>query len=143
MEKVIKIGSQSVRLKSNGLALLTYKRNFGSELIADLFSIYKKGSGGQIDSDNVDIDALNPEAIYNIAYTFAKIADENIGARDEWLEQFDCFPIYDVAEEIIPFVTECITTDAKIKNQLATAGLKQTQRFSKPKKSFWQRRKRV
>lgn len=72
-----------------------------------------------------------------------KIADNNIGARDEWLASFDSFPISDVIEELIPLVIECITTDAKVKNQLATAGLNQKAKFSKRKKSFWLPRKRA
>lgn len=145
MEKTINIGNKPVRFKTNGLALLIYKRETGRDLIPDLFSLC--GGKKEIEDVNagksVDIEKLDVEAIMNIAYVFARIADNAIGARDEWLASFDSFPISDVIEELIPLVIECITTDAKVKNQLATAGLNQKAKFSKRKKSFWLPRKRA
>lgn len=145
MEKTINIGNKPVRFKTNGLALLTYKRETGRDLIPDLFSLC--GGKKEIEEVNagkfVDIEKLDVEAIMNIAYVFAQIADETIGSRDDWLKSFDSFPISDVIEELIPLVIECITTDAKVKNQLATAGLSQKTKFSKQKRSFWQPRKRA
>lgn len=145
MEKVITIGSTSVRFKTNGLALLTYKREIGRDLIPDLFSIY--GGKDEIERANnageVNIENLNVEAIYNIAYIFAKLADSSIGTRDEWLANFDAFPVADIALEIVPLAIECITSDAKIKNQLATVGLRSKATSFGRKKSFWRHRKPV
>lgn len=145
MEKVVTIGTTPVRFKTNGIALLTYKREFGRDLIPDLFSIY--GSKEEMEAvetgEQVDIEKLNVEAIMNIAYIFAKIADPAIGSRDEWLESLESFPISDVAQEIIPLVIECITTDATVKKQLATAGLRSKATFFGRKKSFLPRRKRA
>lgn len=145
MEKTINIGNKPVRFKTNGLALLIYKRETGRDLIPDLFSLC--GGKDEIEDVNagksVDIEKLDVEAIMNIAYVFARIADNAISARDEWLASFDSFPISDVIEGLIPLVIECITTDAKVKKQLATAALNQKAKFSKRKKSFWLPRKRA
>lgn len=144
MEKVVTVGNKPVRFKTNGLALLTYKREIGRDLIPDLFLIY--GGKDEVEaaqSGNIDVEKLNVEAIYNIAYVFAKLADPQIGSRDEWLESFDSFPAADIALEIVPLAVECITSDAKIKNQLATAGFRSKATFSARKRSFWPRRKRA
>lgn len=144
MEKVVTVGDKPTRFKTNGLALLTYKREIGRDLIPDLFSIY--GGKDEIEAakdGSVDVEKLNIEAIYNIAYVFAKLADPQIGSRDEWLESFDAFPVADIALEIVPLAIECITSDAKTKNQLATAGLRSKTMFSARKRSFWPRRKRA
>lgn len=145
MEKTINIGNKPVCFKTNGLALLIYKRETGRDLIPDLFSLC--GGKEEIEDVNagksVDIEKLDVEAIMNIAYVFARIADDTIGARDEWLASFDSFPISDVIEGLIPLVIECITTDAKVKNQLATAGLSLKAKSSKRKKSFWRQRRRA
>ena len=145
MEKVITINSTSVRFKTNGLALLIYKREVGRDLIPDLLSIYggkdeieKANSAGQINIEKLDV-----EAIYNIAYVLAKLADPQIGSRDEWLESFDIFPVADIALEIVPLAVECVTSNAKIKNQLATVGLRSKAMSFGRKKSFWRHRRQV
>lgn len=145
MEKVINIGATPVRLKTNGNALRIYKRDFGRDLIPDLFSIYgdKKDLEGVNSGASVDVEKLNPEALYNITYTFAKIADDSIGTLDEWLESLDSFPLVDVANEVIPFVVECISTDATVKKQMASAGLRRTAMSSGRKKFFWRPRRRA
>lgn len=133
MDKNIKIGDRFVPIRTNGLILLTYKRDFGRELISDMLSMYQKNGDGEYD---IDIKSLNTETIYNITYTLAKMADPNIGSMDEWLSGFDNFPISDVMQEIVPIITDCITSDAEIKKQIAAAGLNRTMKFSKQKKSF-------
>lgn len=144
MEKTITIGSVPVRFMTNGLALLTYKREIGRDLIPDLFSIY--GGKDEVEAakdGSVDVEKLNVEAIYNIAYVFAKLADPQIGSRDEWLSGFEAFPVMDIALEIVPLALECITSEAKIKNQLATAGLRSKAMLSARKRSFWPRRRQA
>lgn len=143
MEKVIHLGKTPVRLKSNGLVLLLYKREFGRDFIPDLYSI----CGEQKDLEDVrkkgfELDKVNLEIMYNVTYIFAKIADPNIGTRDEWLCNLDTFPVVDVITEILPFIEESITTDATLKNQLATAGLKRMTKSSKQRKSFFRHSKR-
>lgn len=145
MDKIINIGSTPVHLATNGLALLTYKREFGTDLIPDLFAMYggEKNARDAADSGEVNIEKLDVERLFNITYLFAKTADKSIGTRDEWLESLDSFPVSDVANEVIPFVIECITTDATVKKQMAAAGLKSTAMRSKPKTSFWRRRRQA
>lgn len=139
MDKTIKIGNKNIPIRANGLILLAYKRDFGREMLTDMLSIYKKSKSGDY---TVDIESLNIETVYKITYTLAKLADPNIGSMDEWLSGFDCFPIYDALQEIMPIITDSITTDAKLKKQIAAAGLRQTTNYSKQKKSFLPLRRR-
>ena len=145
MEKTLTIGGKTVKFKTNGLALLTYKREIGRDLIPDLFSIY--GGRKEIEAvqkeGKVYAEKLNAEVIYDVAYVFAKIADNSVGSRDEWLRGFDTFPIADVALEIVPMVTECITSDATVKKQMAAARLRLTAMRSEQKKSFWRHHKQA
>lgn len=142
MEKVIKIADKSIRLKSNGCALLIYKREFGKDLLKDLIALC--GSNKAAESlPNIDISEIDTEAFFRIVYIFAKIADPDIGTLEEWLCGYEYFPIVDVMKEVLPFITDCITVDASLKKQIATASLKRMKTFSKRKKSFWQQHKRA
>ncbi len=142
MEKIIHLGNTPIRLKSNGLALILYKREFGRDFIPDLYSICgQKRDLENVKKEGFDLEKINLEIIYNVTYIFAYIADQSIGTRDEWLANLDSFPIVDALAEVLPLIEESITTDASLKNQLATAELKRMTKFSKPKRSFFRRSK--
>lgn len=145
MDKVINIGSRRVRLVNNGLALTLYKREFGTNLIPDIFAMFggQKYAQRAVDTGEFEIEKLDVQKLFNLTYLFAKIADKDLPPQDEWLEAFDCFPIGDVAMEVIPLAMECITADVNIKKQMAAVGMKSTLMSSKRKTSFWQRHRRV
>lgn len=144
MEKTIPIGGQDVRFKTNGIALLIYKSQFGRDLIPDILKLVDASKLGDLqngDATRVDISSFDISTLYDICWVFAKIADASIPPVLEWAGRFDAFPIIDVFKEIIPLLMECISCSAEVKNAVATAGLKTKAMRSKRSRLFsWQRR---
>lgn len=132
MEKIVTIGGKPTKFKSNGVSLLVYKANTGRDMIPDLVKM--------TDSSG-DVSGLDLQVLYDICWTFAKIADASIPPVMEWLESFDAFPVADVFREVMELVTECITCSAEVKNVMATAGLRRKANPSKRSGLFSRRRK--
>lgn len=91
MRKTITIDNKEIVLQTNGVVPLMYKKEFKRDFFADIFALQKK---------SVDV-----EVVYNLIWTFAKIADENIPDLWEWAVQFESFP----AIECLPIATEMVT----------------------------------
>lgn len=132
MEKIISIGGKPTRFKSNGVSLLVYKANTGRDMIPDLVKM--------TDSKG-DISGLDLQVLYDVCWTFAKIADASIPPVMEWLETFDAFPVADVFREVMELVAECITCSAEVKNAIAAAGLRRKAIPSKRNGLFSRRHK--
>ena len=113
MRKTITIDGQEVILQTNGIVPLIYKKEFNRDFFADVFALQRK---------SVDI-----EVVYNLIWTFAKIADESIPDMMEWAGGFESFP----AIECLPIATEMVT--ACIATSKPTD--KDTKKASKKKKT--------
>lgn len=96
MRKTITIDGQDVVLQTNGLVPLIYKKEFKRDFFADIFALQKK---------NVDV-----EVIYNLIWTFAKIANDDIPDLWEWAKQFETFPAIACMPVATEMVTACIAT---------------------------------
>lgn len=97
MKKTITIGDKEIQLKTNGLTPLLYKNEFHRDFFLDYANLIDKG--------NMDL-----EYILNLAWLYARTADETVPDRDTWLESFDDFPAVDVMEDIIEITTRALTT---------------------------------
>ncbi len=95
MRKTITIDEKNVVLQTNGIVPLIYKKEFKRDFFADVFALLEK---------SVDI-----EVVYNLIWTFAKVADENIPDLWEWAAQFESFP----AIECVPIASEMVTACIK------------------------------
>ncbi len=138
MEKIIKISGKDVKFKTNGVALLIYKQQTGRDLIPDLFKLIGEVDIANISANNINLANLNTQVLFDICWTFAKIATPDIPPVLEWASEFDSFPIVDIFKETMELVIECITCSAKVKKEVATATLKQKAMHSKRKTSFSQ-----
>lgn len=96
MRKTITIDGKDVVLQTNGLVPLMYKKEFKRDFFADIFALQRK---------NVDV-----EVVYNLIWTFAKIADDDIPDLWEWAAQFETFPAIECMPIATEMVTACITT---------------------------------
>lgn len=141
MEKIIKIDGKDVNFKTNGIALLLYKQQTGRDLMPDLFKLIGSVDPSKINTSTIDVSALDLYVLYDVCWTFAKIADPKIPPVLEWAGEFETFPIVDVFKETIELLMECITCSAEVKKALATASLNQKVKHSKQKISFLQRYK--
>lgn len=100
MEKIIKIGDREVKFKSTGSAPLRYKMQFKRDLFADIMKMKN------MNMENLE--TLDLETFYNVAWLFAKTADSTILPPLEWLDTFEVFPIVQIVTEIQDLLTSSL-----------------------------------
>ena len=117
MEKVIKIGKQSVKLSNNVAWTMEYRDQFGKDIVPALMPIIASvlegvstvlaDSNGNIELESIadavtgrSMDILLPlfqvefvDTIVNVTWAMAKAADENIEPPKQWVRKFDRFPL--------------------------------------------------
>lgn len=91
MEKTIEIDGKNVRLKSNAMTAIVYRREFQKDLFDELTHIDPKKMTGE-----------SIRTIYELSYVMAKQGDKSLSASfEEWLDSFDVFPIEVVGSEVL------------------------------------------
>ena len=116
MEKTIVIDGKNIRFKSTGGSAIRYKAQFGKDFFADVAKLSSLDKLTKIDDKDFkpeDLEGLDFTFFYNIAWVYAKTADNKIGDQLTWLDSFDEFPIM----EIIPELQELITATLKTKKK--------------------------
>ena len=117
MEKTISIDGKKVKFKSNGATPLRYKAQFGKDFLKEILKmspiekISKKKKNQELDVK--DLEALDFEVFYNIAWVMAKTADPSIEEPLEWLSNFDEFPIAEILPEMQELITASLMTTKK------------------------------
>lgn len=96
MKKTITIDGKDVILQTNGVVPLLYKKEFKRDFFADILALQGK--------------SMDVEVVYNLIWTFAKIADESIPDLWEWVSQFESFPAIKCAPLATEMVTACISS---------------------------------
>lgn len=101
MEKTIIIDGRDVRFKATGSMVLRYKAQFGKDFFAELM---KMGALDKIKNVNKikpkDLEGLDFEVFYNMAWVMAKTADPSIPDPISWLDEFEEFPMFDILPQI-------------------------------------------
>ena len=113
MEKTIIIDGKPVRFKSTGATALRYKAQFRKDYLSE---IMKLNSLNKLDFNNLkpeDLESVDFEVFYNIAYAMAKTADPSIPDPVTWLDEFETFPIFEVIPELQDMITSTISTKKK------------------------------
>lgn len=103
MEKTIEIDGKQVRFKSTAATPLRYKAQFGKDFFAELLKMGAIERLENLEPGKVkreDIDGLDFEVFYNIAWVMAKTADSNIPDPISWLDQFEVFPMMEIIPEL-------------------------------------------
>lgn len=109
MEKTILIDGKQIRFKANGATPLRFKAQFGKDYFKEILKLLPMQSLAGKTPEEIDIqdlEALDFEVFYNMAWILAKTADPTIPEPIAWLEQFEEFPMVD----IIPDLQELITS---------------------------------
>lgn len=132
MEKILTIDGRRVPFKTNGIALLLYKQQTGRELIPDLFRLLGGVKPDDIAKNDLGLVNLDTQVLYDVCWTFAKLADPSIPPVMEWAGGFERFPLVDVFKEILELVLDCISCSADVKKAQATAGWSRSAKRSKP-----------
>lgn len=121
MEKIIEFSGQKITFRATMRTLLIYKRQTGREYLADaaeLRKIISTGDDGKplLDAKGkpiIDLAALNTEALCGVAWAMAKTADNSIPPMDDWLDQFDEFPMLEILTELFPMLSAAMKVDRK------------------------------
>ena len=116
MEKTITIDGKEILFKTNGATPLRYKAQFGRDYFKEILKMapLKNIANKKKEEINAnDLEALDFEVFYNIAWIMAKTANPSIPEPIEWLEQFDEFPMADIIPELQDMLLTSIQTSKK------------------------------
>jgi hypothetical protein len=103
LEKIIVIDSKKVPFKTNGAIPMRYKAQFGKDYFKEILKMLPLANikkQKKKDIDVKDLEALDFEVFYNVAWVMAKTADPSIPEPLEWLSSFDEFPLIEIFTEI-------------------------------------------
>lgn len=119
MERMLTIDGRQVRFKSSGAFLLRYKQQFGRDAFQDIFKLQKAVRWDKHQKKNilVNINALDLEVFFNLAWTLAKTADPSIPPPMQWLDGFSTFPLNDIMPELMDLIQLSLGSTAELKNQ--------------------------
>lgn len=117
MEITLTIDEKKVPFKSNGAVAKRYMMQFQRDLLKDILgmgvaekSFVEMSEGEKIGwmRNNIDFNMF-----YDIAWVFAKTADNKIPDPLTWLESFDEFPILDIIEPLQGLLEKTIASKKK------------------------------
>lgn len=106
MEKTITIDGKAIRFASKGSTPTRYKAQFGRDFFKDILRMYPLAKLELNDKENEEktmeklLEIIDFDIFYDILWTFAKTADNNIPDKLEWLDQFDSFPVLDMIQDV-------------------------------------------
>jgi hypothetical protein len=102
MEKTITISGTKVRFKTNGAIPLRYKVQFGKDYFKEIFKMLPIAQMNKKEDElqPEDLEHIDFEVFYNMAWIMAKTADPTIPEPLEWLGQFDEFPIAEIFPDL-------------------------------------------
>ena len=115
MEKTIEIDGKKVSFKTNGATPLRYKAQFGKDYFKEILKLapLEKLKNKESEITPEDLNALDFEIFFNIAWIMAKTSDPTIPEPMEWLEGFDEFPIADIIPELQDMMVASFQTSKK------------------------------
>ena len=122
MEKVIKIGEKEVKLKANAMQAIIYRAEFGRDIMEVQGSLMGMVNFDKDGGTSININGMKPidsVGIVQIIWTMAKAADNNTPPLEQWLDQFDTFPIMDVFADAYELILANFISTTRIKNTKA------------------------
>ena len=141
MEKTINIGNKEVRLTNNVSWAITYKDQFGRDILPTLMPMFmaaldivggvveETGGGSEIAIPHL-INAINGEKFVdavihlsgleftefiNITWAMAKACDDDIPEPKRWVRDFDEFPLDVVAPEVAKLAFKGLVSSKNLK----------------------------
>lgn len=135
MLKTITIDGKEVQFKASASFPIIYKANFNADILTVIMPIMSEMLEGLDDILNEDlvkdgtinlkpsdlaallenVYTLEVVDIMNLLWTLAKCADKTIPEPSKWFEQFDEFPIFDIAQEVFPMLFTSLISKKKLK----------------------------
>ena len=100
MTQTIEIDGQPVKFRASAAIPRIYRMRFHRDIYKDLSSLEKAISKQDETDSNLDLFSL--EMFENLSWVMAKHADPSIpDTPEEWLDNFNTFPIYQVLPKLI------------------------------------------
>lgn len=103
MEKTIIIDGKQIKFKTNGATPLRYKAQFRKDFFKEILKLMPLSQLQGKESEQInlkDLEILNFEVFYEIAWIMAKTANPTIPEPLQWLEEFEEFPLAEIIPEI-------------------------------------------
>lgn len=120
MQKIINIDGKDILFKTSGGFFKRYKTQFKRDPISDIFSLVDiQNENGEIDLRNFDVEVLQ-----DICWALAQNADKSIAPPEEWLDQFEEFPIADIIVELMDLIIRSISSSIEPKKNMTRGNLK-------------------
>ena len=115
IKKIITVDGIEVPFKASATLPRLYRAKFRKDIFKDFAAL--KDSVDESDEENSGLGIESLEVFENIAWTMAKHADpENVpDSPDDWLEQFNCFSIYEVLPQLFELWGVNLETQAESK----------------------------
>lgn len=139
MQKIINIDGRDVKFKASASFVYRYKQQFGKDLLTLVMPLIKSAidalnifyvtrSKEQVDIDTLisdlnisgAIEKLEIVDLFNIIWVMAKTANKDIADPVEWYDEFDVFPAFDVARELMDIFLPSLFITEESKKKLQT-----------------------
>lgn len=143
MIKTVKLGKDKELTLSNNLAwAMIYKAQFGHDIVPDimpiisalakLFGELSRHNGQDVSEiiKNIDGDTLEQALIelcavqftdfINLVWAFAKANNDDIETPDQWVRQFDEFPLDIIAPAVFELLTKGLISSKNLKSLRGT-----------------------
>ena len=119
IKRTITIDGMEVPFKASASLTRLYRAKFRKDIFKDFSAL--KDSVDESDEKNSGLGIESLEVFENIAWTMAKHADPETvpDSPDDWLEQFNCFSIYEVLPQLFELWGMNLETQAESKKALA------------------------
>ncbi len=112
MRKSVSVGGRKIPFEFTIFTLVIYKREYFCEFLQDLQRVSKDRLKWILPETALDCS----EDVYKILWALAKTANETIPTPEDFLEQFDKFPVFDIWDEIYEdVILKSIRYDKKYK----------------------------
>jgi hypothetical protein len=113
MEKTITIDGKDILFKTNGALPLRYKTQFNKDYFKEIIRMSPLGNLDPQNLKSEDLELVDFEVFYNIAWVMAKTADPSIPDPIKWLETFDEFPIVEIFPQLQSLMESSFKTTKK------------------------------
>ena len=110
MKDTVTIAGKPVELKATASTIRKYRAWFNRDLLAD----FKKVQSAFENDGEINGEVF--ELVENLTYVMAKQADPTIPSIEEWLDQFDTFPISEFAVQVVMLWVSSLQSLSEPKN---------------------------
>jgi hypothetical protein len=114
LEKTIVIDDKKIRFKTTGATPLRYKAQFGRDYFKEILKLAPlEGLKNSKELSSAELEKIDFEVFYNIAWIMAKQADNTIPEPVEWLDQFEVFPMAEIIPQLQDMLLASFSTSKK------------------------------